>query len=379
MRGPSPVLRSSMPVHPVQKLVLPDKHAPLLHPCHMPKQPAKPVVGMLNAFAGGRNGLSARQIAAATRPPEFPDARVYFVPGFLDYMPSNGFLQRLHQSAGHGLAVIMASPDEHYHDRNGFTLVGGRDGFYTADWHAEIPTLIQRLYVDLREAEFTGHSPKQLVFIGHSKGGLLLHALGVIANHVKTHRLEKLYGIFPQLRSVPRQVIEYVGNRLNGHNSTDEAKYLAIGTPFDGIGEPIQRLAKITQFDRMFGGTSKYYDPHFLKHHYTITGIQPEDVIHGVITTQPYDPGHKPSMSGLLIGSAARILHPFRPTIYNGGVTLFDAAAAIIDPGSETDGLVRSSERPFPHQEHYTGHNHLTQVGDDMAKRVIDLIRQIIG
>lgn len=355
----------------MQKLLVPSEHAPLLIPRHTPIRPSSPVVGITSAFAGGRNSLS-QKITVATKVPVFPQSRLYFVPGYMDYMPSPVFLNTLHQAAGHGLAVLMASPDEGYHDNHSFTLVGGRDGFYLPDWRRELPTLVQRLYVDLREAEFSGHKPEKLIFVGHSKGGLLLHGLAVLSKRVEGHNAQKLFDEFPGLQLVPAHVVQYVGQALLG------AAYLAIGTPFDGVNPKIQRLARLSQFDRFFGGTSQFYHPDFLNAHYAKTGTEPESVIQAVITSQPFSSEHKPGMGKLLFGSALRLANPFSPKIYDSGITLFDAAGHFMAPEGMNDGLVDVSPREFPHSTHLEGYNHITQVGDTTADKVIKLLREIV-
>lgn len=365
-------VRSTSNAHPLprQKLLFPEEHAPLLAPRHVPLRPSAPVVGVIDAFSDGRHQESSGT-TLSPKPPVFPKSRFYFVPGYLDYMPPRGFLYGLDQAAGLGLAVLMASPDEHYHDDHRFTLAGGRDGYYLPDWRQELPTLVQRLYVDLRETEFKRGKPENLVFIGHSKGGLLLHGLAALARRVEQNNREAYFDVFPGLRAVPLHVIQYVGLALQG------ARFLAIGTPFDGVGEFVQHLAKVTQFDRFFGGTSQFYHPDFLRGHYAKTGVEPEEMIHAVVTTQPFASDHSPSLVVLLARSALRMANPFRSTVYDGGISLFEVAGFFIAPDGFSDGLVEVSERPFRHREHFEGYNHLTQVGNDMAERVIKLLREI--
>lgn len=370
-------MRFSRIIHPAplvpsgtQRLLVPEEHAPLLTPQHDPQRPLKPVVAVMSAFSSGRHRLSSG-LVASPRLPELPEARIYFVPGYLDYMPSEGFLHGLDQAAGKGLAVLMASPDEGYHDEHHFTLVGGRDGFYSADWRQELPTLVQRLYVDLRESEFKGNPAKNLIFVGHSKGGLLLHGLAVLARRMEANNVQALYDVFPGLHAVPAHVIQHVGQVLQG------ARFLAIGSPFDGVGKRVEHLARVTQFDRFFGGTSRYYNPDFLRAHYSQTGFEPEEVIDAVLTTSPFSSDQNLLSAATLAKSALRIANPFRPTIYDGGVSLFDVAGLFITPDASGDGLVEHSRRGFAHSEHFKGYNHLTQLDPAMARRVINLLREI--
>lgn len=354
-----------------QNLMVP-AHAPLLKPQHETFQLPALLRPILPAFYGSRDKAvqKARLEPGRSSPKQLRGLRVIFVPGYFDHLPDAVFLQRVGEAAEHGLAVLTASREQNYYCTPDVTLAGGGPGYFQPDWRRELPTLLLRLYVDLKEQEARENIPDRLVFLGHSKGGLLLHGLAVFAKACQQSSLPLLYQNFHSLEHVPVPVVESVARYLEG------SRFVAIGTPFDGLDETVLRFIKRIQFNRFFCGATQYFTQDFLEQHYEKTGVAPEEIIHGVITTQPFRDGSGATLD-FLTRSARRLVRPTRTVLYHGGSTVLEFGMILSRLDSGHDGMVAVSKRKFAHSLHLQGFNHGTQVGGKIADDVISFLQEV--
>lgn len=307
--------------------------------------------------------------------PVIKRTRTYFVPGFLNHTPHPGFLARLGQASQNGLAFVSVSDEAHYFDEDGYTLIGGKKKVYHPDWRHELATIIKRIYVDLMEQQAKGTPAEQNIFIGHSKGGLLIHSLAAFVKAEQTGHLGALRAYFPRLSDLPDAVLLPVLKAAAG------ATYLAIGTPFDGLNERTLRIAENAGFERLFGKTAHYFTRRFLEAHYRITDLDPADPdfgIHAVITGQPFDE-ESPVFWDFINRALLRARPSRRSVFYYGGVTLYDLGAILLGSDLNHDGLVTPSARRFAESLHLMGYNHVTLVGPNAADHVIEVLAKMVA
>lgn len=279
--------------------------------------------------------------------------RMYFVPGFLDYVPQDSLLGHLAKIPEQGLALMTLSPDSNYLNlSDSLTFIGGQFGFYCEDWRQELATLIQRTHVDLQEQEARGRAPEHAVFVAHSKGGLLLHGLAIFAKAQREGRVQELERVFPNLKTVPDFVRADVARYLQG------AFYFIVGNNFDGFPDGAMLCAKLMGTRDL----TKYYINSFLNEHYTATGLLPEDPqdgMDGVLTTQSANT----VFDGVIKQGERWLIKPFSP-LHNNMMAHLDWLSWIsfLWGDGHSDGLVHGTSRLFPFSRHVAGFNHVEQL-----------------
>ena len=180
-----------------------------------------------------------------------------------------------------------------------------------------------------------------------------------------------MFAAYPGLQLVPLSVQAYVAPFLK------KARFVAIGTPFDGLDKQVSNIAGRVQFDRFFSGTTEFFDVDFLNRHYEATHTSPENALHGIVTTQPFADQGSPLL-GIMARSARRVFRPSRTLVYHGGLTAMESLMVLLGLGSRHDGLVSVSEREFLHSLHLNGFNHGTQVSGKIIDDVLKFTQEII-
>lgn len=346
----------------IQQLAVPS-NARFLKPLH----PSKPTLTPAYLWAETERHFLVPDLGFKKSKLTLPGTRMYFVPGFREYVPHDDQLQYLAQIPERGLALITSSPDENYiRQSDQFTFIGGRYGFYCEDWRLELATLIQRLYVDIREQENNGARPERVVFIGHSKGGFLLHGLAAFAKAHAEGDVARLNPAFPNLVAVPDFVQAEVAKFLSG------AFYLVVGNNFDGFPDWMMANARLMGTT----GLTKYYIKSFVENHYAQTGLLPEDPVHGidaVLTTQ----AAKTVFDGMFKQGLRWFLKPFSP-MHNNMMATMDwwSWISILWGNGYSDGLIHRASRPFPYSKHVAGFNHLEQLDGAFAPVLEEALRE---
>lgn len=298
-----------------------------------------------------------------------PGTRMYFVPGFREYVPQDAQLRYLAQIPERGLALITSSPDENYiRQSDQLTFIGGRYGFYCEDWRLELATLIQRIYVDVKEQQALGKIPERAVFIGHSKGGGLLHGLAAFAKAHAEGNIARLNPVFPNLKNVPDFVQAEVAMFLRG------AFYLVVGNSFDGFPDWVMVNARLMGTT----GLTKYYIKSFVEDHYAQTGLLPEDPVHGIDAVLTTQAAHT-VFDGMFKQGLRWFLKPFSPMHNNMMATMdwWSWVSALWGDG-HSDGLVHAVTRTFPYSRHVAGFNHLEQLDGAFAPVLAETLREAI-
>lgn len=333
-------------------------HAVLLNPRHASRYISAVTAPYLQFMEDGRRQTTSSSIFRSNsmlrlaRP--LSRTRAYYIPGFLELAPDDEQITRLSQMAEYGAAILTQSPDASYINYPGnITFIGGPSGYYSDDWRTEVASLVQRLYVDLKEQEAKNCLPEHLIFVGHSKGGLLLDSLAALFKAKESGQLKNILATFPGLDQVDDGVLDFVACHLKG------AFYFVVGNNMDGYDHNNPAIKIVTSLMHLSDPSvpSLPFQSDFLNQHYRASRLVPEDPEHGldgVITTR--------YASGLLTGLAKAwhrvFTNMFNPA-YRWSMWSLDLSAAFTD----SDGMVPRATRAFVYKDHISGFNHAEQLG----------------
>ncbi len=105
----------------------------------------------------------------------FKDAGIVFVPGLLNFFPADDFFNRVTSFFGYGGLIIGVAAQNEERSRHGlYSVIGGDERVIQPDWRTELVLVIKRLIKALKDESEPITAAKQLLFVGHSKGGLYL-------------------------------------------------------------------------------------------------------------------------------------------------------------------------------------------------------------
>lgn len=289
----------------------------------------------------------------------FRGAALVVLPGLLNYSPSNECMNLLTAPFGHGGIFVSVAQDEGViTDRGLFTMVGGDVRALHPDWRGELALVIDRLAHVLQDTSRPHHKSERLVFLGHSKGGLLTHALAALVRHYDYLRHdgtfpETIYRIFPGLSLVSRSSVVCVMNYLK------DADFHLLASPVEGLPSNLFLGA----FDLLFLNTAvQHFSPEFIRNHFETLGFGP-DIVDSLMTSDrpstfkravQDDSGVK-SAWGLVASKATR-------AIFHGAAHFVKAA-----PG---DGIVPALKGEYPNAFRLPGQfDHLQQLESPQAAR----------
>ncbi|MFH1357836.1 MAG: hypothetical protein ABII18_11980 [bacterium] len=264
------------------------------------------------------------------------DHRAYVLPGFLNFNPGLDFLRTTALACGHGAALISVAPSRNVREQGRFARIGGRGAYFHPEWKAEVATIVDRLGEDLIHQKEKGVNPAQLIIMGHSKGGMLVWALGILrALWEENFELDaSAFDLFPGLAQVYPQHLEAVREALK------EAILVPIGTPLNGLPKAFAHVARFTGFDWFTSKTSEtYMDPYIQDINLHLGGgYLPEDVLeHAVYAFQPHRGLHKNILfsdeAGLRAKAQAYVLR-------RGAGVFFNTLGLFQNEFEDNDGLV---------------------------------------
>lgn len=288
-------------------------------------------------------------------------SRVYFLPGFLNYPLDPTMKATFGHLAEFRMAHIGTSGKQHYIQKNYYTIVGGKNPAYTPDWRDELPTVLLRIYVDMMEQRLRGNDIERPILIGHSKGGLLANAISAFAQGRKITGLEK----------ISPYIVESL--RLYFQN----ASYVAIGSPFEGLETRTETFARSLHFDRLFHGASRYFSEEFLDRHYENIGSHPADSMDLVLTSDPHLENDVDFVT--LIKDLSRFKGVGADNLFlYGGDLLFDLGALLLIEGSG-DALTTEYAKEYKNAHHLKGFNHMSQISKEAAEDVARLLLEHIA
>jgi len=258
----------------------------------------------------------------------FKDAALVFIPGLLNFFPGDDFFNRASAFFGHGGLIIGVSKNDTNTSHHGlYSVVGGDSRVLQPDWRTELVLVVKRLTLALRDPRVEASTAKELVFVGHSKGGLLVQALSALAKIADKgnagSRLHDLKKKFPGLNTIPLADILYLGERLSN------AQFYLYGSPIEGI----ERRGVVSVFDNLLlKGSANHFTPDFIRRFF-------EDLDHSPLEANAIIHAQKaPTLSGTVS------VDKNHPTLFSGVLTraarvLFHGAAHLIG-AEDGDGLV---------------------------------------
>lgn len=262
----------------------------------------------------------------------FKDSAVVFVPGLLNFFPGDDFFKTLSSVFGHGGLIIGVAAKYGATSHHGvYSVVGSNNLVIQPDWRTEMVILIRRLIMAFNDPQVPASRAQKLVFVGHSKGGMLVHGLQALALFASTPQsdknLLKVKKLFPGLDSIPLKDFHLLLDRLQN------AQFFLYGAPVEGI----ERKGIVSVVDRFFlQRSAKYFTPEFMAKFFDELDhplAQAEAIIHARKDSQLRDvlktDSPLPSFIGNAVTTVARLL-------FHGGGYLIDA--------HQGDGLI---QEPF--------------------------------
>lgn len=329
------------------------------------------VRGRDSAYLARPHGVNADPVHRTA----LKDFGVYTLPGWGNFAFGAEYSDYAHNAAGRGLHHISVAKDGRIAERGRHTLIGSPRTALAAEWTHEFPTVVYRTWYARRLKEHSaGTPPERELFLGHSKGGLLVYLLACLARHYRAGTLDVFAAELkdasgrPVLAGVPRKILADVGRELQ------DAVFGALGSPLYGINPEFASIADLGvghfSFNGLTGNSAAYYAPHYLSAVHLAAGFKPHEVMDFVVTS-----ALAPLPSGVIgpLGNGARLLggavtSPFR----TGRQLLFNGLSRFAKPDLRHDGVAPADyPEPFEHHLRLTDVTHTDQVEDPQVLRAI--------
>jgi len=289
----------------------------------------------------------------------FKEAALVFVPGLLNFFPSDEFFQQVSSMFGHGGVVIGIAAKNAKKSHHGlYSVVGGDERVIQPDWRLELPLLVKRLITALKDPQIEASHAKKFVFVGHSKGGLLLLALQALtqmANEGRLSDLQKARKLFPGLDQIPFSDFRRLLGRLK------DSQFYPYGTPVEGI----PRTGLVSGFDTMLlQGSARYFTPEFMTQFFKDLGFGPEQAT-AIIHAQ------KAQTLKQVLQADTRLDSVIGNAFTTAARALFHGAGHLIG-AHKGDGLVDFPTKAWPHLRLLpTPADHLQMVETPLAARAL--------
>lgn len=280
-----------------------DKVLPLVPVMSAARAETLPFHGGKRARGSIRLGLSGRIMRTATRtqphPEEVPchpaflkqrwlaklphslrerireygkDYGVVFIPGMLNHAPDPDWMNQMSAAFGKGGLVISAAMgrDEVQH-HSLYSIVGENTHVLQPHWEIEVALIIRRLAQSLQHPRIFKGVDK-LVIVGHSKGGLLNHALQVISENYHANGgfiSPHLHDLYPGLDAIHPETLRPVMEVLRRSHS------VLLGSPVEGVDYslPVQIVDYL-----LLEGSAHGFDPRRLADYFNRAGLSADEV-----------------------------------------------------------------------------------------------------
>ncbi len=157
---------------------------------------------------------------------------VVFLPGMYNHPPDPAWMNLISSAFEHGGVMLSTAVSaDRLESHELYSTLGENKRVLQPHWEMEIPIVMRRLAVALRDPSLLGRAEK-LVLIGHSKGGLLAHALKALQKvYVENGGVipKKIIDLYPGLEGLSDVDLHQVMSVL------EKSKMVLLGSPVEGI------------------------------------------------------------------------------------------------------------------------------------------------
>ncbi len=285
---------------------------------------------------------------------------VVFLPGMYNHPPDPAWMNLTSAAFEHGGAVMSTAVSGamrgEAHEL--YSMIGENSRVLQPHWEMEIPIVIRRLAIALRDSRILG-SAEKLVFIGHSKGGLLAHALKVLQKVYEENGgsiPQKFQDLYPGLEHVNSADLNEVMEVLK------KSKVVLLASPIEGIDYNL--LIELADHF-LLEGSAQGFDQERLLSYFEALGVGPE-LADLIVHSQ---------MPGLL-RSLIQISHPGNTLdgLAYRAVGLFFYGISFVMRARDGDALIRTSKR-YTTKLLRRSYNHVDMIMDPSAAK--DLLQLI--
>lgn len=273
-----------------------------------------------------------------------------FLTGMYNPPPDPSWMNFISSAFGKGAVVISTAPGANCVKRQGFYSIVGENRRVLQHYQMESALVIRRLAFALRDASLLGNA-EELILLGHSKGGILVHGLKAIhkAYVMNGSRIPTSFQrLYPGLADIPPEDLSLVMNILG------RSFYGALDWPIEGIPYPLfVRAADYILLE----GVAQGFETEHIDEYVKATELHPSEmdlVLHS-------------RMPGLL-DSLRDNTHPGnrREALAYKTTTVFFHGTAFAMGAREGDGMLKKPHR-YPSQALNGRFNHLDVIVSPLA------------
>ncbi|MBI2336927.1 MAG: hypothetical protein HYU97_09240 [Deltaproteobacteria bacterium] len=202
-----------------------------------------------------------------------PGTKMVYLGGLGNIFPRSLFLDEMHRLSGHKVVVVSTAKGRHrVQENDSHAIVGPYKHHSDSSWNRRVAMVVERLNEAIEAGHFDDPTIKRIIFWGHSMGGLLNFALGVIAQTARVDGVlpDRIYREFPGLSKVHLHKISAVANLVR------RGKLVGVGDPLEGV--PVPFWLRAVDYVAT-GGMHRPFKPTYLEKVYERTGFQPNQVL----------------------------------------------------------------------------------------------------
>lgn len=257
------------------------------------------------------------------------DYAVVFLTGMYNPLPDPAWMNSISAGFEKGGLVISTAPGRHNIRQQGLYSVLGDNVRVLQHFELEVPHVLQRLAFALQNPLLLA-GVNRLVVTGHSKGGILAHALKTLmkAYFENSKSLPPaFYRLYPGLERIPPADLDLTMHVLR------RSFYSALDWPVEGI--PDMLLVRI--IDRlMLEGIAHGFEENRMRNYFAETGLHPSEMDLAIETRMP---GLRESLL-----DRSHPGNPLEAMAYRASGLFFYGVSRIMRAGGG-DGLLRANQR----------------------------------
>lgn len=197
---------------------------------------------------------------------------IVFIPGMYNQFPDPTWMNLVSSAFGKGGVVVSAAVGEdRVYAEDLYATVGENRRVLQPHWQMEVAHVLRRINLALKDPALFQNTDR-LVILGHSKGGLLTHALKALQLIYEANQNsfpEKFHRLYPGIQDVSPEDLGRVMEVLK------KSKFVLLGSPVEGIDYNL--LVELTDY-LLLEGSAKGFDRRELLPYFDSVGIDPRRV-----------------------------------------------------------------------------------------------------